>query len=246
MRVIPAIDLRGGHCVRLRQGDFAAETRFAVEPTELLDRFVGWGAEWVHVVDLDAARDGAPANRPVIETLATRGKARLQVGGGLRTRADVAQALACGVSRAVIGSLALAAPDEVLALIEEHGADRITLAFDVRAATDGVPRVATHGWRAQTAVSLWDALAPFAGTAVTHVLCTDVGRDGMLNGPNIELYAEALRRHPGIEWQASGGIRDASDLSALAKVGLAAAVSGRALLEGRIAPEELRPFLPNA
>jgi phosphoribosylformimino-5-aminoimidazole carboxamide ribotide isomerase len=246
MRLIPAIDLRGGRCVRLRQGDFNAETSFAIQPAELLDRFVAWGADWVHVVDLDAARDGSSVNRTVIETLVARTNVRLQVGGGLRTRTDVSRMLDCGVLRAVIGSLAVTAPDASLALIDEFGADRIALALDVRADSLGTPRLATHGWREQTTVSLWEALDRFPRPALKHVLCTDVARDGMLGGPNLELYAEALRRHPGIEWQASGGIRDRSDLDALAQLGLAAAVSGRALLEGLIEPQELRPFLPNA
>jgi phosphoribosylformimino-5-aminoimidazole carboxamide ribotide isomerase len=246
MRLIPAIDLRGGKCVRLRQGDFSAETVFPFVPRDLLDRYRSWGADWVHVVDLDAARDGAATNSATLDALAAAGKIHLQVGGGLRTRAAVEACLKRGADRAVLGSLAVTAPLEVAALVQAFGAQRVTAALDVRIDSQGTPRAATHGWREQTSISLWDAVSALMQRGVRHILCTDVGRDGMLDGPNLELYAEAMRRYPQLEWQASGGIRDAADLHALAAIGLAAAISGRALLEDRIALEELRPFLPNA
>jgi phosphoribosylformimino-5-aminoimidazole carboxamide ribotide isomerase len=246
MRLIPAIDLRGGKCVRLRQGDFSAETVFPCAPQDLLERYRSWGADWVHVVDLDAARDGAATNTTTLDALAAAGKVHLQVGGGLRTRAAVEARLNRGAARAVLGSLAVTAPLEVAALVQAFGAQRVTAALDVRIDSHGTPRVAVHGWREQTSISLWDAVSALMQHGVRHVLCTDVGRDGMLDGPNLELYTEAMQRYPHLEWQASGGIRDAADLHALAAIGLAAAISGRALLEDRIAHAELRPFLPNA
>jgi phosphoribosylformimino-5-aminoimidazole carboxamide ribotide isomerase len=130
--------------------------------------------------------------------------------------------------------------------LEHFGADRITLAFDVRLDDTGTPRVQTHGWQRQSELSLWSAMAIFTGSPLLHVLCTDVGRDGALTGPNVDLYREAVRRHPQIEWQASGGIRDGRDLNALSAAGAAAAISGRALLEELIPREDLQPFLPNA
>ncbi len=246
MRLIPAIDLRGGRCVRLRQGDFAAETVFDIEPAALLDRYGDWGAGWTHIVDLDAARDGAAVNDAVIDSLIARRDMRLQVGGGLRSRREVELILKRGAARAVIGSLAVAQSHEVRSLLADFGPDRLTIAFDIRADAKGTPLLATHGWREQTGLSLWEALETLTGSKVKHVLCTDVTRDGMLSGPNLDLYDEALRRFPEVEWQASGGIRDARDLAALADLGVAAAVSGRALLENRISPEELLPFLRNA
>ncbi|HZF15244.1 MAG TPA: 1-(5-phosphoribosyl)-5-[(5-phosphoribosylamino)methylideneamino] imidazole-4-carboxamide isomerase [Steroidobacteraceae bacterium] len=243
MRLIPAMDLRGGRCVRLRQGDFAAESVFDVEPAALLDRYYAWGAGWTHIVDLDAARDGSTVNDSLIGALVADRKMRLQVGGGLRSRAAVEQVLGRGASRAVIGSLAVAQPQDARDLLADFGPDRLAIAFDVRIDHRGTPCVTTHAWREQSTISLWEAVETLANGRLRHVLCTDVTRDGMLNGPNLELYADALRRFPEIEWQASGGIRDASDLAALAGLGVAAAVSGRALLEDRIAIEELRPFL---
>jgi phosphoribosylformimino-5-aminoimidazole carboxamide ribotide isomerase len=246
MELIPAIDLRGGRCVRLFQGDFDAETHYDVTPQALYDRYAGFGATRLHVVDLDGARDGAQAHRSIVGELCTRGRLKLQVGGGLRDRATVESTLAAGVDRAVIGSLAVSDPDLVNGWLKRFGPERIVLAFDVRVGDDGVPRVATHGWREQSTLTLWDAVARYEAAGLRHVLCTDVGRDGAMSGPNLDLYVEAVRRHGSIEWQASGGVRDARDLWALADAGVAGAVSGRALLEDRMPPEELKPFLPAA
>ncbi len=246
MQLIPAIDLKGGRCVRLYQGDFGAETRYAVTPEGLYERFADLGARWLHVVDLDGAKDGAQAHLPVIAALAARGRLKLQVGGGLRERAAVERTLAAGASRAVIGALAGTDPDLVAAWLRHFGPEAIVLALDVRIAADGVPRLATHGWVEQSPVALWDAVARYLPAGLRHVLCTDVGCDGALAGPNFDLYVEATRRFPGIEWQASGGVRHARDLWTLHGGGLAAAVSGRALLEGLMTAEELSPFLPAA
>jgi phosphoribosylformimino-5-aminoimidazole carboxamide ribotide isomerase len=248
MRLIPAIDLRLGRCVRLLQGDFAAETRYPVEPLELLARYRALGADWVHVVDLDGAKNGAATgeNRALIAALAAGSAVNLQVGGGLRDAPAVHDMLDRGAARVVIGSAAVTDFESACRWLQELGGARIVLAFDVRLDEDQVPRVATHGWGTQSGLSLWDAVARFDDAGVEHVLCTDVSRDGALRGPNVALYAEAVRRYPKIAWQASGGVRDARDLEALAACGAAAAISGKALLEDLIPIEELRPFLPNA
>jgi phosphoribosylformimino-5-aminoimidazole carboxamide ribotide isomerase len=246
MYLIPAIDLRGGRCVRLFQGDFAAETRYAHSPRELLEKYRRLGASWVHVVDLDGARDGVLANREVIADLAAQGGPRLQVGGGIRSAEIVEDLISRGVERVVVGSAAVERPDEVIGWTSRFGADRICLALDVRHDGNGEPQLRTRGWRSATAISLWEALAVYPAAAVRHVLCTDIERDGALSGPNLDLYRAAVERLPRLAWQASGGVRDAADLAALARTGVAAAVSGKALLEERIRPEELRPFLPDA
>ncbi len=246
MLLIPAIDLRDGHCVRLLKGDFAAETRYEFEPHELLQRYRGIGATWLHVVDLDGARDGALANRSIAVSLASQSAVKIQVGGGVRSAAVIADLLHNGVARVVIGSLAVEQPQEVIGWMNQFGAARICLAFDVRNDATGVPRVRTRGWTQGGSLSLWDALEPFLPHGLQHVLCTDIERDGALTGPNLDLYREAQQRYPQIAWQASGGVRDAADLAALAALGMAAAISGKALLEERMTFEELRPFLPNA
>jgi phosphoribosylformimino-5-aminoimidazole carboxamide ribotide isomerase len=246
MELIPAIDLRDGRVVRLFQGDFASETRYEVTPEDLYGRYARAGARRVHVVDLDGARDGRPGNRPIVATLAALGVMKLQSGGGLRESSQVRSLLSMGVERAVIGSIAVTHPEEVAGWFAEFSADRLVLALDVRIDPVGMPRVATHGWQEQSKLSLWDLVGRYERAGLRHVLCTDVDRDGALTGPNLGLYAEATARFPAISWQASGGVRDAADLKELARVGVSASVSGKALIEGRIAPEELEPYLPGA
>jgi phosphoribosylformimino-5-aminoimidazole carboxamide ribotide isomerase len=246
MLLIPAIDLRGGRCVRLYQGDFGAETRYAHSPRELLEQYRALGASWVHVVDLDGARDGVLANRAVILELAAQRALRLQVGGGIRSPELIEDLLSCGIERVVIGSAAVERPVEVANWTSRFGADRIGLALDVRNDPRGEPQVRTRGWKSGTATSLWEALRAYPAAGVRHVLCTAIERDGALTGPDLDLYRNAVERFPRIAWQASGGVRHAADLEALAHIGVAAAVSGRALLEARIRPEELRKFLPDA
>ena len=246
MRLIPAIDLKGGHCVRLLKGisrPKRATTRTRVSCLPSTASSAPTGCTW----STSTARATAAAgNRAIIAGLAGQSAVKLQVGGGLRNSTAVAQMLDLGIARVVVGSAALIKADQVRSWLDYFGPERIALAFDVRLDEAGVPCVATHGWRQQSQLSLWDAAASFANFELKHVLCTDVSRDGALSGPNVELYTEAVRRFPQVAWQASGGIRDARDLRALAECGAAAAISGKALLEELIPLEELRPFLPNA
>jgi phosphoribosylformimino-5-aminoimidazole carboxamide ribotide isomerase len=246
MRLIPAIDLKGGRCVRLMQGQFNQETRYPTDALTLLTKYQSLGADWLHVVDLDGARDGALGNRALIGQLLEARTLNIQLGGGLRNTAVVAAMLNAGVSRVVIGSIAIMDTGLVKQWLRDFGPERIALAFDVNVAAHAPPLVATHGWQLASSITLWSALEAYADHGLRHVLCTDIGRDGALSGPNLALYAEAIRRYPEIEWQASGGVRHAQDLQALAALGAAAAISGKALLEQRMTPEELRPFLPSA
>ncbi len=246
MELIPAIDLKAGRCVRLLKGDFAAETVYSNEPSTVLDRYVALGARHVHVVDLDGAKDGEQPNRKIIELLAASGKAKLQVGGGLRTLERVRALLQLGVTRAVIGSIAVTNPEEVIGWFKQIDPDRIVLALDVRIDESRTPWLTTHGWQQTSTVSLWSAVDRYLSAGLAHVLCTDVSRDGALTGPNVDLYQEAVRRFPSILWQASGGVATGSDLHVLRATGVAAVISGKAMLENKIPQEELRPFLPNA
>jgi phosphoribosylformimino-5-aminoimidazole carboxamide ribotide isomerase len=247
MLLIPAIDIRDGKCVRLLQGRFDAETVYATDPTDILERYLAFGASRVHVVDLDGARDGSQGNRATLARLVAASPAKaLQVGGGIRTRQAADELLATGIARVVVGSIAVTQPLEVEAWLRELGPESVVLAFDVRLDAGGTPRLATHGWDKQTEARLWDAVERYLPHGLCHVLCTDVARDGALSGPNLPLYAEAVRRFPGVQWQASGGVGTLSDLHALADTGVAAVVSGKALLEGRLPPGELEPFLRNA
>ncbi len=233
MRLLPSIDLRDGQCVRLLHGDFDAETRYDITPQALHSRYRELGAQWLHCVDLDGARDGQLANRDLIEAMAADGLPRLQVGGGVRSREIVEDLLQAGIGRVIVGSAAIETPADVARWIEVFGPERIGLAIDVRLDADSVPRVQTRGWQQSTSATLWDTVQQFLSSGLRHVLCTDIARDGALQGPNLGLYADCVRRFPAIEWQASGGVRDAQDLEALAEVGVAQAISGKALLERR-------------
>lgn len=244
MQLIPAIDLKQGHCVRLLRGEFDQETRYDLDPSVLAKRYLDWGASWLHVVDLDGAQSGERVNGAVIERLADIGL-QLQVGGGIRSTADLEQVLQWA-DRAVVGSMAIQEPTEFIAVLRELGSERITLAVDVKLDPEGVAKIVTHGWQTESALTLDEGLAQFVDLGLVHVLCTDVARDGAMQGPNTELYAACIERWPQLKWQASGGVRAASDLEQLATLGASAAIAGKALLEDRIPVQELAPFLPNA
>ena len=244
MELIPAIDLRDGRCVRLLRGDFDRETRYELDPVELAVRYRELGARWLHVVDLDGAKSGESQSLPLVERMRAASGLKIQLGGGLRSRPDLLRALSVA-DRAVVGSLAVTEPLTVGAWLEELG-DRLTLALDVRVAPDGTAAVATHGWTRASVVTLADAVERYLAHGLRRVLCTDIDRDGALTGPNVELYADCVRRWPDVAFLASGGVRGAHDLAALARVGVAGAVSGKALLEGKLAPAEMKPFLPAA
>lgn len=243
MLLIPSIDVRGGHCVRLFKGDFAAETIYPLAPLAVAESYVERGARWLHLVDLDGARDGALTNRAALLDMARVPGLSVQVGGGIRQRSTVDELLSLGIARVVVGSAAVEQPGEVASWLRDYGADRVCLAFDVRLDTEGKPQLQTRGWREATTVSLFDAVENYLAHGLRHVLCTDIDRDGALAGPNVQLYSECSRRFPAVAWQASGGVRNAADLQALAAVGAAAAISGKALLEGHIDALEMRQWL---
>ena len=242
MRLIPSIDLRGGQCVRLLHGDFQKETVYDVEPASLAARYRMLGARWLHIVDLDGARDGAVANREAIGEITKIPKLSVQVGGGVRNVAVVDELLSAGVARVVVGSAAIEKSVEVGAWIKFFGKARVCLAFDIRL-DSGDPLVQTRGWVQGTDMTLWQAVDTFRPSGLQHVLCTDIGRDGALSGPNTDLYQQCVARYPRIKWQASGGVKDVSDLERLSTLGVAAAISGRALLEGRLGDLDLRKWM---
>jgi phosphoribosylformimino-5-aminoimidazole carboxamide ribotide isomerase len=231
MLIYPAMDLIGGRCVRLAQGRFDDTTTYDADPAEALAGFAAAGALWAHVVDLDGARDGAPRQHDLIAALARSAPLRLQVAGGFRTPEQVGRMLEAGAGRVAIGSLAVRRPEAARALLDEYGGDRIVLALDVNI-VDGAPMVATAGWTETSALSLWDAADLYPGAR--HLLVTDISRDGMMAGPNVELAAEAAERLPHLAVQASGGVGSLDDLGRLAAAGAAGAIVGKALWERRI------------
>lgn len=235
MLILPAIDLRAGQCVRLEQGRFDTVTQYG-DPFTQLRAFTDAGASWVHVVDLDGAEAGAARQYALIGELARAGRAQIQSGGGVRTRADVAALLEAGVARVVVGSAAVLAPDMVCAWIAEFGVERICCAFDVRA--DGAGwAVAQSGWAEASGVSLDDALAAYPPAALRHILVTDISRDGVLSGPNVALMRALRAARADLAIQASGGVATLEDLAALRAAGASAAIVGRALYEKRFTLE---------
>ena len=235
MKLIPAIDLIGGRCVRLAQGDFARETAYSNDPEAALSDFAAGGATLAHLVDLDGAQAGEPRQHGLFERLAASAPVALQVAGGFRTAEQVARVLDAGVRRVVIGSLALTDPTGFAAMLDCFGPDRLTLALDVRL-EDGTATVATHGWSRGSANGLNEVLHRFP--AVRHLLVTDIARDGMLGGPNVALTRAIVRDFPQVQLQASGGVAGLADLQALREAGAAAAIVGKAIWEGRFTVAE--------
>ena len=234
LTLYPAIDVRGGRVVRLAQGDYARETRYGDDPLALACAYAGQGARWLHLVDLDAARAGGYTLAPLLRQVADAGL-QVQTGGGVRSREDVRRILEAGAARVVVGSLSVRQPEAVMDWIGEFGAERIVVALDTRQAEDGSWRLPVHGWTEDSGQTL-DALAGrYAAAGLRHLLCTDIARDGMLSGPNLELYAHLGTLAPGVAVQASGGVRDVADVRGAREVGCAGAVLGRALLEGHLA-----------
>ena len=232
--VYPAIDVRDGRVVRLRQGDYADETRYGDDPLAFAVRHAQAGATWLHLVDLDAARAGGYTLLPLLRTIVAQTGLRVQTGGGVRSRADVATLLDAGAARVVIGSLAVREPGVVAGWLAHFGRDRITVALDARQDGAGTWRLPVHGWTQVAGETMEDVLARHADAGLVHLLCTDIARDGMLAGPNLDLYRRLCERHPGLRVQASGGVRDMADLHAARLAGCSGAVIGKALLEGRI------------
>ena len=236
--VYPAIDVRGGRVVRLRQGDYAQETRYRENPLALAMRYADAGARWLHLVDLDAARNGSYTLALLLRECSSDGRLAVQTGGGVRSAIDVQRLFDAGAQRVVIGSVAIAEPDVVCGWLQHFGAERLVLALDARRENDGVWRLPVRGWTESSGAELFALLDRYVDAGARHLLCTDIARDGMLSGPNVDLYTSLCARYPTLAVQASGGIRDAADLAALRKIGCAGAITGKALLDGALKIEE--------
>lgn len=231
MKLYPAIDLLDGRVVRLHKGDFDAVTDYGSDPAAVAAAYLAQGAEYLHVVDLSGARDGARRQSETIQSLSNTGL-RLQVGGGIRSREEIASILKAGAERVIVGSLAVQAPKTVSGWISEFGAERVVAAFDVRIEAGTIwPLVA--GWTRKGDEPLAALLERYAQSGLRHALVTDVDRDGALQGPNTGLYRDLCELWPDIAWQASGGVASLSDLTALKAAGAAGAIVGKALFENR-------------
>ena len=229
--ILPAIDLRGGRVVRLKQGDFARETSYSDDPVAVAVQFAAEGARWLHVVDLDGARSGIPAHVATAQAIAAAvgGEVRVEVAGGLRTAADVRRALASGAARVVLGTAALRDPDFAAAAVTDHGADRVAVAIDVR---DG--RASGDGWDAKAPTTdALGAIQRLSEVGVTTFEVTAIDRDGLLLGPDLDLLSRAVALRAG--WIiASAGITEIEDIGAVRGIGCDGAIVGRALYEGQL------------
>jgi len=229
----PAIDVREGRVVRLRQGDYAQETLYGDAPLAIAQRYAEQGAGWLHLVDLDAARLGGYTLQDLLGDLKATTPLRVQTGGGVRSEDDVEALLDAGADRVVVGSLAVEDPLRVRGWLDRFGGERITIAMDARRADDGRWHLPSRGWTADSGVALEELLLAYADSGLRHLLCTDIQRDGMLAGPNIALYETILGLAPGVQLQASGGVRGLDDVLAARDAGCGGVVLGRVLLEGR-------------
>lgn len=244
--LIPALDLIDGNVVRLQQGDFALQTTFANDPLPLVQAYAAAGAQYLHLVDLDGARDPAKRQIDLLRRISASTRMTVQVGGGIRNQADLEQLFEAGVKRAVIGSLTVTQPQLVQAWLNEFGPAAIVLALDVNIAADGTAYVATHGWQQTSTLTLNQLIDSFSADGLRHVLCTDISRDGMLSGSNIALYAGLKQRYPQLLIQASGGIASLDDLRQLQAINCDAAILGKALLTGQFTLEEALACWPAA
>jgi phosphoribosylformimino-5-aminoimidazole carboxamide ribotide isomerase len=227
MLIFPAIDLRGGQCVRLRQGDYAQETIFGSDPAEMARRWVSQGATWLHLVDLDGAREGRPVNGESVRRILAATGVSCQLGGGLRTEEQIAETLSWGVARVILGTRALKDP-AWLEHVCRRFRGKVVVGIDAK---NG--RVATDGWTQVSERSALDLARQCESWGIAALVYTDISRDGMLEGPNLEALAElaAAVKLPVI---ASGGISTLKDVRRLARLNLAGCIIGRALYEGQL------------
>ena len=245
MYIIPAIDLRHQKCVRLYQGDYAQETIYSEDPIATAEKFQSAGSSWLHIVDLDGAKNPDAHQRDLIEKIKQHTTLNIQTGGGIRQEAQVTELLKIGVKRIIIGSLAVKEPALIKSWMHTYGADRFILAVDVDKVADDY-FIALHGWQEKSDQKLFAFLDDFMQAGLVHALCTDISRDGTLKGPNIELYQAILKQYPNLQLQASGGIASLDDLIALQEQKLTACIIGRALYEGKFTVDEAIGSLTHA
>lgn len=242
--IIPAMDLLQNRVVRLYQGDYKKTQFYDIDPLELVRGYQAEGAEVIHIIDLEGARNAAARQLDLISEVVKATGARFQVGGGVRAESDVAELLDIGVERVIIGSLAINEPEKVNSWIQSYGKDQIVLALDVSIDSDGNRWLPTKGWQSASGQRLEDVLAAY--TDIQHVLCTDISRDGTLKGSNTVLYEEVVKVYSSIAWQASGGIGSLSNVKDVAGTGASGVIVGKALLDGIFTLKEAQICWQNA
>lgn len=235
IEIIPAIDIIGGKCVRLTNGDYDKQRTYADNPAEMAAELESLGARRLHVVDLDGAKSRHIVNTATLEQITGRTNLVVDFGGGIKSEDDIERAFRFGASMVTVGSVAVTDKALMQRWIDTYGAERIILGADVR---DG--RISVNGWKEDSQEEIADFLEYYINKGVTKVLCTDISRDGTLEGPSLELYRKILRRFPDLYLIASGGVSSVGDIRELDSAGVPAVVFGKAFYEGRISKEELR------
>ncbi len=244
--IIPAIDLIDGKVVRLFQGDYNKKTDFDLDPLSQLQSYQNQGAQWLHIVDLTGAKEPEKRQIALIKSLCQKLTANIQVGGGIRTKAQVEELLDAGVERVVIGSLAVTQPELVSDWFKEFGADRICLALDLNILDDGTKQVAIAGWQQASRYTIDQLVHQYKIVGLKHALVTDISCDGTLSGSNLSLYQELCRQFPDINWQASGGVGDTEDIAAVKLSGANSLIVGKALLINKFTVKEAIQCWQNA
>ncbi len=237
MEIIPAIDIIDGQCVRLTQGDYEQKKVYDQNPVEVAKRFEALGVRRLHLVDLDGARSKKIVNHEVLAAITRETNLTVDFGGGIKSEVDVELAFASGAQQITVGTLAVKNRPLVLEWLAKYGADRIILGADAK---DG--RIAVSGWQEDSALDLFDFLADYQAAGVRYVICTDIAKDGLLQGPSIDLYHQIRERFPQLQLIASGGVTTLADLETLTAIGCAGAIVGKALYEGTIPLTELANY----
>jgi phosphoribosylformimino-5-aminoimidazole carboxamide ribotide isomerase len=238
VEIIPAIDLINGQCVRLSAGDFARQTTYDADPVAVARRFADAGLRRLHLVDLDGARAGRPINLAVLEAIATATTLEIDAGGGIQTEEALTQVLSAGAKHATAGSLAVREPTLVQAWLSRLGADAVYLGADFRG-----EHILINAWASQSALTLTDFITDYLAAGATTFICTDVSKDGLLQGPATATYGNLIKQFPTARFIASGGVTTLADLEQLAELGMYGAIIGKALYEGTISLPDLRRFL---
>ncbi len=237
MEIIPTIDIIDGKCVRLSQGDYAQKTIYNENPLEVAKQFEAAGLKRLHLVDLDGAKASHIVNHKALEEISKHTNLQIDFGGGIKTDADIQLAFDCGANQITAGSIAVKSRDTVLHWLDKYGAEKIILGADVK---DEL--IAVSGWQENSSINLFGFLKDYAAHGIQFVICTDISKDGMLQGSSIDLYKKILKEFPTLKLIASGGISDLDELKVLSEAGLHGAIIGKAIYEGKISLDDLSKF----
>jgi len=235
--VIPAIDIIGGKCVRLSEGDYSRVSEYSANPLEVAKQFEDAGVRRLHLVDLDGAKNGASSNMNVLEKIAGATQIEVDFGGGITSMSILEDVLSAGAKYVTIGSMAAKNPDIFEGWITRYGSERFFVGADVRNT-----KIAVKGWLEQTEIDVFDFLRSMMNKGVHYVFCTDISKDGMLQGPSLDLYRDIIERMPGIRLVASGGVSSVADIEMLDAVGCESVIVGKAFYEGKITMKDLSRF----